>query len=103
MLKETLKEIRYLQQVLDERADEVSSQMKIARPLARRRIRQAWAEGCILCKQPGPKEIHFYKNRLYVICSNCYMENILERGEKKLHETIVRRLSHTPKNHSHRH
>ena len=103
MSNEILQEVRYLQKMLDERADEVSSQMRIPRVQARRRIRQAWSDGCILCKQPGPKEIRRYKSRLYVLCSSCYLEHLIDRGEKELNRSIARRLSRPIRQRDQRH
>jgi len=93
MIDQAFNEIRSLQKILDAKSEEVSRQLRIPKTLARQRIRRAWSSGCILCKQPGPTDLHFKKDRMYVLCSNCYLERIMEQGEQGLRESIARKLA----------
>ena len=86
-------EVKYLQQRLDDQADAVSSRLKISRPKAREKIKKAWLDGCILCKQQGPTVPHFYKGQVYVICAECDIAYAMEHGEKDLKRSITRRLA----------
>ena len=90
-------EVKYLQQRLDDQADAVSSRLKISRPKAREKIKKAWLDGCILCKQQGPTVPHFYKGQVYVICAECDIAYAMEHGEKDLKKSIARRLARRSK------
>jgi hypothetical protein len=101
MVDDILERIRSVQKDLDLKTEQLCSHMKMSRSEARRKVRRTWKEGCILCNQQGPRELHFYKEQIYVICTDCYLTAKMELGEKELTQSIARRLTRKTKTSQH--
>jgi len=92
-----LEQVHWIQKDLEEKAARVVHELGVEGSDARARVRKAWRQGCILCKQHGSRHLYFYKKHVVVVCPDCYVEKKLEAGEGALNRSIARRLARRAK------